>query len=136
MATNFDHQSASGFEIAVKNRRMESQFQEKTFHHCGFEPEWAKFGAGEQALFGMDAEEGVGQALFSNGGCRAMAGIHPEMVTEGKDFPIDIVKISESEEQNNGEARGGETGVCFHCMKSTILGFESKRMESCSIERR
>ena len=36
--------------------------------------------------FGMDAEKGVGQTLFLNGGCRAVAGIHPKVVTEGEDF--------------------------------------------------
>jgi len=38
------------------------------------------------ASLGMNAEEGVGQTLFLNGGCRAVAGVHPKVVTEGEDF--------------------------------------------------
>ena len=37
-------------------------------------------------LFGVDAEEGVGRTLFSDSSCRAVARIHPEVVSEGENF--------------------------------------------------
>ena len=59
----------------------------------------------------MDTEKGVGQTLLLNGGCGTVAGIHPEVVTEGENFspnPFDELIMIPTREIGSPHGAGKE----------------------------
>src|SRR4030042_2208082 len=56
----------SGFEMTQKIGECEDSFKKKLLPSLALSRNRQKFWASEQPLFGMDAEEGVGQTLLLN----------------------------------------------------------------------